>query len=200
MLDRVHESFVRSRRARVLTRWFAGQIPRGATLLDVGCGDGQIARGIARACPGVEVRGIDVLVRPDAAIPVEAFDGSRIPHADGSRDFVLFVDVLHHTNDPMVLLREACRVARRGVLIKDHTADGVLAVPTLRFMDRVGNLRHGVRLPYNYWPRARWDAAFAELRLRPVVWESHLGLYPAPADWVFGRGLHFAARLEALPR
>jgi hypothetical protein len=108
----------------------------------------------------------------------------------------MFVDVQHHTDDPMILLREARRVTRRGLLLKDHTADGWFAVPTLRFMDRVGNLRHGVALPYNYWPLAQWRAALSKLQLRSSIWESRLGLYPAPASWIFGRHLHFAALLE----
>ena len=55
----------------------------------------------------------------------------------------MFVDVLHHTDDPMVLLREAGRVASGFVLIKDHTQNGILAGRRLRFMDWVGNARHG---------------------------------------------------------
>ena len=46
----------------------------------------------------------------------------------------MFVDVLLHTLDPMILLREAIRVARQTVVIKDHTLDGLLAGPTLRAM------------------------------------------------------------------
>ena len=66
---------------------------------------------------------------------------------------------------PTVLLREAARVARQGVVIKDHTRDGILAGPILRFMDFVGNAHHGVALPYNYWPRRCWIGAFEELGL-----------------------------------
>src|SRR5262249_2609525 len=108
----------------------------------------------------------------------------------------LFVDVLHHTDDPTILLREAARVARRAILIKDHTRDGLLAGPTLRFMDYVGNAHHGVALPYNYWPRRRWHDAFRALRLAVRAWKGALGPHPGPADWVLGRPLHFIARLE----
>ena len=108
--------------------------------------------------------GIDVLVRPETKIPVQPFDGQRIPFADGAFDAVSFVDVLHHTDDPIVLLREAVRVAKTAVVIKDHLADGVLARPTLRFMDWVGNAGHGVVLPYNYWTQPQWSRAFARAR------------------------------------
>jgi hypothetical protein len=63
-------------------------------------------------------------------------------------------------------------------------------------MDDIGNARHGVVLPYNYWPRARWMEVARGLGLRVTFWESDLGLYPWPASLIFGRSLHFVARLE----
>ena len=101
-----------------------------------------------------------------------------------SVDVVMFADVLHHTSDPEVLLREAQRVARQAVVLKDHTRDGLLAYTTLRFMDWVGNAHHGVVLPYNYWPEARWKTAFASLGLKIQKWQSKIPLYPWPASLV----------------
>jgi SAM-dependent methyltransferase len=159
----------------------------------------MLAKLISEKKQGVEISGIDVMVRPATAIPTTEFDGKTIPFADASFDGVLFVDVLHHTDDPLVLLREAARVSRGCIVLKDHTLDGVLAGPTLRFMDRVGNLRHNVALPHNYWPRVRWMAAFQELGIGVEKWTSDLDLYPAPANWLFGRSLHFIARLKGRP-
>jgi SAM-dependent methyltransferase len=195
-VGRLHDDLVHTRRVRRLADLLAGCVPAGASVLDVGCGDGLLARHIQDLRPDVGLRGLDVLVREGTHIAVEPFDGQTIPAGDGAYDIVLFVDVLHHTDDPMVLLREAARVAARGVLIKDHTRDGLLAGPTLRFMDDVGNAHHGVRLPYNYWPKRRWLGAFAELGLTPTCWQDDLKLYPRPADWVFGRSLHFITLLE----
>lgn len=196
LLDTVHGGYVFNRRIRVLANQLAPLLPQGGKVLDVGCGDGSLAALILRQRPDLELHGIDVLIRPNTHIPVLPFDGEHIPHADDSFDAVMFVDVLHHTNDPLILLREAARVARQAVVLKDHTRDGLLAGPTLRFMDYVGNARHGVVLPYNYWSKAQWDKAFGDLGLRVAVWKKDLGLYPWPASWVFGRSLHFVARLE----
>lgn len=195
LLDTVHGKMVHGRRVRVLAERIAGMIPRGASVLDVGCGDGLLASLIAASRPDLRIEGIDVLVREGTHVPVKPFDGTHIPAADGAYDVVMFVDVLHHTDDPEVLLREAGRVAKNCVVIKDHTRDGVLAGATLRFMDWVGNARYGVALPYNYWPRERWERAIAGLGMRVEEWVDRIGLYPAWARWAFERKLHYIARL-----
>jgi SAM-dependent methyltransferase len=196
VLDRIHERHVLGRRVVVLSTLVAELLPDDADVLDVGCGDGLLARMVADRRPDVTVRGIDLLVRPDAAIPVAPFDGQRIPLADSSVDAVLLIDVLHHTTDPRVLLREAARVARQAVVIKDHLADAPLAGLTLRFMDRVGNARHGVALPYTYWRRAQWRSGCADAGLMIEVWRERLSLYPQPASALFDRSLHVLMRLR----
>jgi SAM-dependent methyltransferase len=196
LLSRLHDGYVATRRADVLAARLSALLPPAARVLDVGCGDGELARCILDRRPDVRVEGVDVFVRPHTAIPVQLFDGVTLPYADASVDVALLVDVLHHTDDPNVLLREVARVARVGVLIKDHTRDGLLAGPTLRAMDWVGNARHGVRLPYNYWSRRHWMEAFADHGLEIVAWLPRLGLYPGPASWVFDRSLHFIALLR----
>jgi SAM-dependent methyltransferase len=195
VIGKAHEKLVFGRRIRVLAGALADVIPQNAKLLDVGCGDGSIAKLLLDARPDLSIEGIDVLVRPETHVPVTKFDGTTIPFPDKAFDAVMFVDVLHHTDDPMVLLREARRVARSAIVLKDHCRDGVLANTTLRFMDWVGNARHGVVLPYNYWPEARWREAFAELDVTAEPWRPKLGLYPFPFSLAFDRKLHFVTRL-----
>jgi ubiquinone/menaquinone biosynthesis C-methylase UbiE len=195
LVQTVHERRVHRRRVDVLCQWLSELLVEGACVLDVGCGDGLLARQLLDSRPDLSIEGLDVLVRSDTAIPVTEFDGDRIPLDDNSVEVVMLVDVLHHTESPIVLLGEAARVARRAVILKDHCRDGFLAGPTLRFMDWVGNASYGVALPYNYLSRAEWQSAFAELGLHIERIERDLRLYPAPADWVFGRSLHFVARL-----
>jgi SAM-dependent methyltransferase len=196
LIERVHGRYVYDRRVRTLCDHLTAVIPDETRVLDVGCGDGLLSRMIMDRRPDVAISGIDVLLRPKTHIPVELFDGQKIPFADNSYDVVMFVDVLHHTTDPMILLRDATRVARRAIVIKDHTRDGLLAGPTLRLMDEVGNARHGVALPFNYWSRDQWLAAFNTLGLTVAAWEKNVGLYPWPASLLFDRSLHFVARLD----
>lgn len=191
----LHQAVVEKRRVQVLARHFAALMPATVRVLDVGCGDGAIDFLIQQLKPEVSIDGIDVLVRPFTRIPVKPFDGTHIPYADNSFDAVMFVDVLHHTPDPLALLREARRVAK-AIIIKDHLCEGFLAAPTLRFMDWFGNAHHGVALPYNYWSEVQWNKAFRTLGIVPAQKITSLGLYPPPASWLFERNLHFIARLE----
>ncbi len=196
LINTLHTNLVFGRRVRKLVRALSEMIPAGSRVLDVGCGDGNISAQIAGSGKDISVLGIDVLVRPEPAIPVTQFDGSHIPFDDDSFDLVMFIDVLHHTTHPGKLLAEAKRVSRKYVLLKDHFRDGAFAGSTLRAMDWFGNAHHGVVLPYNYLSEAEWNQLYDGVQLRSVNLRTKLDLYPFPASLVFGRGLHFIALLE----
>ncbi|HEV2022080.1 MAG TPA: methyltransferase domain-containing protein [Terriglobales bacterium] len=155
LMDSIHGGYVFPRRVRILSQHLAEMAPREASILDVGCGDGLLDQLLLERRPDLSVRGIEVLIRKKTYRPIETYDGKTIPFPQKSFDAVMLVDVLHHTDDPLELLTQAAGVARKCVLLKDHTRNGLLAGPTLRFMDRVGNARHGVALPYNYWTYQR---------------------------------------------
>jgi SAM-dependent methyltransferase len=194
-LGQLHEKVVFNRRVSVLGEALGALVEPGNDILDVGAGDGQIAKLVASQAPGTSVRGIDIMTRPTSHIPVDVFDGVTIPHPDNSFDVVSFVDVLHHTDDPRILLKEAARVARKAVILKDHFSQNGFDHLTLRFMDWVGNAPHGVVLPYNYGSRAEWEAWYAEAGLQIESLSTDIPLYPGPFSLLFGRGLHFVARL-----
>jgi SAM-dependent methyltransferase len=186
---------VRGRRSRVLAAGIAGLLPPDARVLDVGCGDGAVAALLLESRPDLSIEGVDVLVRPGTAIPVRPFDGVRLPLPDDAVDVALLVDVLHHAQDPQALLVEAARVARRAI-VKDHVLEGWLAGPVLRYMDRVGNERHGVESPGTYWTEPQWRELIGRAGLRIESWERRLPLYPWYASWIFGRSLHVLAVLR----
>ncbi|MEQ9460652.1 MAG: class I SAM-dependent methyltransferase [Phycisphaeraceae bacterium] len=192
----VHGRLVHGRRVTAIANAIAPLMSQGQSLLDIGCGDGTLAAQVNERVGNLQLTGLEVIARPQAAIPVTVFDGQHIPLDDNTVDVAMMVDVLHHTHDPMILLREAARVARSAVIIKDHRMERPLAGLTLRFMDWVGNKPHGVTLPYNYWNARQWSGAWKQLSLTPDQYQTRLGLYPAPANWLFESGLHFVARLR----
>jgi SAM-dependent methyltransferase len=192
---RLHQTCIFPRRVRRLAALLAGIVPSGR-VLDVGCGDGLIDSQLLALRPDLQLEGTEVLLRPRPSIPVMQFDGQHLPYGDSSFDSVLFVDVLHHTLDPMALLREARRVTKRWLIIKDHLLEGWLAGTRLRLMDYVGNAHHGVSLPYNYWRQHEWQSAERDLALTRSAESRAMRLYPWPADRIFDAGLHFLARFE----
>jgi SAM-dependent methyltransferase len=196
MAQLAHGRFVHSRRVRVLSEQLLPWLPVEAHVLDVGAGDGALAARLAARRPDLHLHCVDVQVRPTSLFPVQLFDGTKLPFPDASFDAVVLVDVLHHTLDPLALLAEVRRVARRRVLLKDHALQGAFAGVTLRLMDWLGNARHGVPLPFNYWPPEAWHETFTRLGLSLATWRQSLGIYPWPAGLLFDRRLHFLAVLE----
>lgn len=195
LFDAVHGKFVFGRRVNRLADHLADLIPKDVSVIDVGCGDGALGHRIMKTRPDIRLQGAEVMLRPKTHIPVEVFDGEVLPFGAGDYDVVLLVDVLHHLENPQVLLREASRVARSGVVIKDHLKEGLLADWTLRFMDQVGNARYRIPLPYTFWTRSHWQAGFEDAGLTVAEWRENLQLYPPPASWLFDRSLHFMALL-----
>ena len=158
-------------RARRLPSFLAPHIPVGATILDVGSGDGRIAVSIMTEGGAASVQGVDVLLQDSPQIPTTSFDGEHLPFADGAFDLVTLIDVLHHTHHPERLLAEAVRVSRGKILIKDHDWVTWLDRWVLALSDYLGNKAYGVALPYNFLRQEDWTALFADLSLRKVTSE-----------------------------
>jgi SAM-dependent methyltransferase len=196
LIENIHGKHVHSRRIHVLSKHLAALIPNNASILDVGCGDGKISALIKELRPDITIHGVEVLVREGAAIDIQQFDGNTLPFDDNHFDCVMFIDVLHHTEDPMILLKEAQRVTKDSIILKDHLKEGLLANTTLRFMDTVGNARYGVALPHNYWKKNQWIATAKTLQMSIVEWKESIGLYPFPLNMIFGRKLHMISRWE----
>jgi SAM-dependent methyltransferase len=189
-----HAALVLKRRKGALVDAIERALPAEAhSLLDLGCGDGEIGLQLAQRRPGLDVRGVDVLVRPTCHIPFTVYDGTTLPYADDSFDYVAVIDVLHHTDDISATLAECARVARRGVIVKDHLCENAADHGILRFMDWVGNRSHGVTMTYNYQPKSSWQQLIADNGLQTRSWTERLGLYPSPFSYVFERRLHFLA-------
>jgi SAM-dependent methyltransferase len=192
-MESVHAPF-HSRRVRVLSGHLSRAIPAGpGTVLDLGAGDGQLAAALMGLRPELALEGVDVVRRAHTLIPVSLYDGATLPFPDSHFDYVTIVDVLHHTTDPASVLAEARRVARRGVVVKDHLREGFLAGPVLRAMDWFGNVGDGVPMPYNFLSRAEWDEAFGRAGLAVASRLEKLDIYLPPIRWLCDRQLHFVA-------
>lgn len=99
-------------RLKVMT----GLIKKGDKVLDVGCGNGHFGHSVA-ALFKAKVSGVDVVDYKAAEIPVEFYDGKKIPHKDGAFDTVILAFMLHHVKNQEDILAEAIRVSKGKVII-----------------------------------------------------------------------------------
>jgi ubiquinone/menaquinone biosynthesis C-methylase UbiE len=114
--------------AREVTRELArvlGDVPRARKALDVACGTGYLAIGIAAAGLAAEVHATDLSPKmierttanaraANAEVVATLADGERLPYADASFDLVVARGALHHLPDPLAGLQEMRRVLAPG--------------------------------------------------------------------------------------
>ena len=154
-------------------------------VLDVGCGDLTLSRGLLDQVEGIDLTCIDIHPPPltsEGLDPIwqcyQQFDGSSLPFDEHAFDVVMFSDVLHHVPAGLVspLLKSAARVGR-FVLIKDHFEYGWFSRNMLRAMDFVGNYGYGISVPKCYFNYDSFAAAMLDAGLRIDDMEIGISLY-----------------------
>lgn len=190
-----HHRTVRVPRGELIVASLAKHLGQVGSLLDVGCGDGVYTLALARATRAVQVAGVDVHVRSTAQIDVKLYDGLHLPFPDQSFDGVSLIDVLHHCADPVGVLREALRVARKAIAIKDHFSYGPVSDKLLYWMDIAGNARDSIPSPGTYFHPSRWISMVAEAGGRLVELEWPLPIHGMPWRLVARPELQFTAKV-----
>ncbi len=130
MTDRFYDRYWSHRRNRKLDdfdyKWpfLEKYIPReeGITILDFGCGAGDVIRRMKMVNPSAGYIGLDVSqIAVDAAkenVPGADFhritDGGRFPLEDRSVDFIITSEVIEHVYDTVNAFMELFRVLRPG--------------------------------------------------------------------------------------
>lgn len=192
----LHSKYISARRNKVTAEYLSKFLPDRAKVLDIGCGDGAISRFIMNLKPGINIQGVEVLERPNCKIECQLFDGINIPMDDNEVDVSMLVDVLHHEAEFDKLLKEACRVSSKYVLIKDHIYKSKLDFQILKLMDWLGNKAYGVKLVYNYKKKEEWMSYISSNNLNIEKMKDKLRTHPFPLRIVYRDDLHFVALLK----
>jgi ubiquinone/menaquinone biosynthesis C-methylase UbiE len=106
---------------------------KGLRVIDIGCGEGQVARSIAAR--GAVVQGYDPFIAPtewtpegDGVYRLAKMKTAVIPEPDASADLVIFIFSLHHVPKAMLAatLAEARRVLKPGgkLFVAEPLAEG----------------------------------------------------------------------------
>jgi ubiquinone/menaquinone biosynthesis C-methylase UbiE len=197
---RMHKRLLRDTLGRTqranLVRLISTFLPdQNTRVLDVGCGNGLFARDLMAAKPCLNITGGGENDHRDCLIRQCVYDGWNLPFPDKRFDYVLLINVLHHANDPAMVLAEAARVARHGIVIKDHYANTRLDFYTLVAMERIGNAFSDISQPYNFFSEKQWEVLFDRVGLRIKSVRNRFVCYNAILDFLFGRNLHFVANV-----
>ena len=154
-------------------------------VLDVGCGDMTLARGLLDQVEGIDLTCVDIHPAPSSSEGLDPiwqryqqFDGSSLPFDRQTFDVVIFSDVLHHVPSELLspLLNSAAQVGR-SVLIKDHFEYGWFSRNMLRAMDFVGNYGYGISVPKRYFTFESFAATVRDAGLRSDTMEIGVNLY-----------------------
>lgn len=100
----------------------AAWIPKGASVLDLGCGDGSLLRYLKETCAvrgyGVEISDLDIVscIANGVNVIQNDLDSGLSDFEDSSFDFVILSQTLQATRHTEALIQEMLRVGREGIV------------------------------------------------------------------------------------
>lgn len=164
---------MRTRAARKY-RDIASNIEEGASLLDIGAGEGYV--GEHAADKGATVQLVDVSERNQTGLPHTTYDGLTLPFEDQAFDLGLLGYVLHHCEDPRAVLRDSARVCQR-LLVMESVYENRFDRRLLTFLDHLANSFRGIPIERLSFDTVQgWKTLFEELGLT-LVEERRLGWF-----------------------
>ena len=168
LLGLIHSKLLIRYRNKKLLKLIYNDLIHSSNILSVGCGTGFIEDYITSRNKKIKIKGIDIIVPKKTYIKVKKYNGKRIPFKSNSFDVVMFLDVLHHTDNIKDLMSEAKRVTKKLILIKDHYYNTKLDHFLLRIADYIGNKGFGINLNYNYLKEDEWRSLIKQLNLKVI--------------------------------
>mgnify|MGYP000112008029 CR=1 FL=1 len=113
-------------------------LPRGARILDAGCGNGYFTWYLDRLGPTVGVDYARAMLRAHPGKSRVQASAARLPFADRSFDLVFCSNLLHHVDDPAAVVAEMRRVSRRWVALHEPNRNNpaMLALGLVRSEER----------------------------------------------------------------
>lgn len=152
-------------RAEFFVKLFENHLKSSSRILDIGGGWGFYAAPLEKR--GHEVTVLDVVKPGLQRAPVVIYPGGTMPFADKAFDASILVTMLHHTPDPVSIIKEAMRVTSgRLIVIEDlyHHAPGRMWT-VLR--DQLYNFEFFGH-PCNFKKREDWLQVFKSCGLKVV--------------------------------
>lgn len=132
-------------------------------VVDIGAGNCYVAHYLQQkniAITALDVADLSVVpsIRP------VVYDGSTMPFTDKQFDTALLLTVLHHTTNPIDVLKETQRIAKRIVIIED-TYSNIIQQYMTYAMDTIVNWGHS-QMTYQNKSTPEWLAVFETLGMK----------------------------------
>lgn len=159
-----------------------------ASLLDVGCGNGEITNElmISLNIPSSNVYGLEVsAVGNRYPLRIVEYDGLKFPKLDKEFELVTLFSVLHHTKDPLSLIREIKKVLQNEGTLIIRDCDGTTHEQKLfnliadYLWYKVYTPIDDMPMPGNYLSHKDWSSIFKEegLKVRKITFPEPLNPY-----------------------
>ena len=152
-------------RGKKLVSSFEKFCNKGERILDIGCGTCNITEILSNKgfnISPLDIRDVSVV---DGINPL-IYDGERVPFKDNEFDKSIILTVLHHTPNPVEILKEAKRVSQEIIIIEDVYSNWFGKYWTY-FFDSLFNLEFFGH-PHSNKSDREWKEVFNDLGLKLV--------------------------------
>lgn len=154
-------------RASAIIDSFAALIKPHSHIIDIGAGKGLLAQDMAQRFDA-RVTMVDVASYNQTSLPLSVCDSRALAFADNSFDYALLSFVLHHSQNPDFILREALRVAREVIVVENHV-EGKLRSTVTRLIDSWPAIQYGTPPCYFTKTRDEWLTWFKQFSVEPKI-------------------------------
>ncbi len=138
----------------------AEMIPSATTVLDLGCGDGDLLAFLS-SCRGIKARGVEIseegvlaCVRRGLSVRQGNLQEGLADYPEGSFDYVVLSQTLPFLDDPAMILREVLRVGKHAVVSLPNWGYWRCRL-SLLFRGRIPK---ATDLPQRWYETPRWQA------------------------------------------
>jgi 2-polyprenyl-3-methyl-5-hydroxy-6-metoxy-1,4-benzoquinol methylase len=148
------------------------RLPQASTVLEVGCGPGELIMDLKRLCPSARLSGLDLSTvaieacrraHPDVTFHVADIVESAL---DSSFDLVVCSEVTEHVDDPLRALRNMRAMTTDGGFLVLTTPHGRIHSTELA----IGHVKHPTRSELTKWLQ---EAGFTVVRIRQWGWPGY---------------------------
>lgn len=149
-------------------------IPRGAKILDLGCGSGIVTKTLQDFFQA-EVIGVDIEDKRIVDVPFQIIDGQNLPFKDEEFEICFISYVLHHSENPQRLLKEAKRVSKK-IIIYEDLPEGILS----RLICKIHGTTYSLFFKnknHSFKSESQWEKIFKEIGLI-VLFKRRINHFP----------------------